>query len=228
VLIDGNTVGTFTPSGTSYQVFTTNSFTVTAGAHTIQFLGIDTAGGPSIAFLDDVTVAVAVASPPPAPTPTPTIGDFGFEQIPVGAGNFAVAPTGSAWTFSGTAGSGSGVSGNNSAATAGNPNAPQGSQVAYLQGTGTITQSVAGWAAGSYTVSFDAAQRGNFPGIEDFEVLIDGNTVGTFTPSGTSYQVFTTNSFTVTAGAHTIQFLGIDTDGGPSIAFLDDVTVAQA
>ena len=123
-------------------------------------------------------------------------------------------------------GNGSGVSGNASAFTSGNPTAPQGTQVGYLQKNGSITQSVSGWANGSYAISFDAAQRGNHgTSVEDFEVLLDGTVVGTFNPSSTSYQVYTTSTFTVTAGSHTIEFLGLDTAGGDNTAFLDAVTV---
>ena len=44
-----------------------------------------------------------------------SIGDPGFEQVVVGAGNFQYDPTGSPWTFSGS----SGISGNNSGFTVG-------------------------------------------------------------------------------------------------------------
>ena len=88
---------------------------------------------------------------------TASIGDPGFEQVVVGAGNFQYDPTGSPWAFSG----GSGISGNNSGFTSGNPPAPQGVQVAFLQETGSFSQTVTGWAAGSYVLTFDAAQRGN-------------------------------------------------------------------
>ncbi len=223
VLIDGNAVGAFEPTTTSYQVYTTTTFTVSAGAHTIEFLGMNSAGGDDTDFLDDVTVAVASAPPPAS-----GIGDPEFGAIPVGAGNYAYDPTGSAWTFSGAPGNGSGVSGNDSAFTSGNPNAPVGTQVAFLQGDGTITQSVSGWAAGSYTLSFDAADRGNHGGVQNFEVLIDGNIVGAFEPTTTSYQVYTTTTFTVSAGTHVIELLGINSAGGDDTDFLDDVTVAVA
>jgi subtilase family serine protease len=215
VLIDGNVVGTFTPSGTSYQSYSTTAFTVTAGAHTITFQGLDSAGGDNTTFLDQIAVA---------PASTPSIGDPGFEQVVVGAGNFQYDPTGSPWTFSG----GAGISGNNSGFTSGNPPAPQGVQVAFLQGTGLFTQSVAGWAAGSYVLTFDAAQRENYQASqENFNVLIDGSVVGTFTPSGTSYQSYSTTAFTVvTAGAHTITFQGLDSAGGDNTAFLDAVTIS--
>jgi hypothetical protein len=144
--------------------------------------------------------------------------------VVVGAGNFQYDPTGSPWTFSG----GAGISGNDSGFTSGNPPAPQGVQVAFLQGTGLFTQSVAGWAAGSYVLTFDAAQRENYQASqENFNVLIDGSVVGTFTPSGTSYQSYSTTAFTVvTAGAHTITFQGLDSAGGDNTAFLDAVTIS--
>ena len=102
----------------------------------------------------------------------------------------STGPTGSPWTFAGN----SGIAANNSGFTAGNPPAPEGVQVAFLQNTGSFSQSVADWAAGSYTLNFYAAQRGNFQASrQDFQVLVDGVVVGTFTPSGTSYQSYTTS-----------------------------------
>ena len=107
----------------------------------------------------------------------------------MGAGQFRYRPTGSPWAFAGVAG----IAANGSGFTAGNPPAPEGTQVAFLQKTGSFSQAVAGWAAGSYRLTFHAAQRGNFgTSRQDFRVLVDGVAVGTFTPSGTSYQVLTT------------------------------------
>ena len=142
----------------------------------------------------------------------------------VGSGNFRYRPTGSPWAFAG----GAGISGNDSGFTAGNPPAPEGVQVAFLQTTGSFSQSVAGWAAGSYVLTFSAAQRGNYQASrQDFQVLVDGIVVGTFTPSGTSYQSYTTSAFTVTAGSHTITFQGLDTAGGDNTAFIDAVVPGQ-
>ena len=95
------------------------------------------------------------------------------------AHGFRYDPTGSTWSFSGTAG----VSGNDSAFTSGNPNAPQGSQVAFLQETGTASQSVNFALAGTYQISFSAAQRGNYiTSHETVQVLVDGTVVGTIHP----------------------------------------------
>src|SRR5262249_4132934 len=183
---------------TSYQGYTTAAFTVAAGAHTITFQGLDSAGGDNTAFIDDVQVAVAQATPQPA--------DAGFESPSVGGG-FAYDPAGTPWSFSG----GGGVAGNGSGFTSGNPNAPEGGQVGFLQRTGAFSQAVAGWAAGTYTISFDAAQRANVQASrQDFQVLVDGVVVGTFTPAGPSYQAYATATFTVAPRRHTIALQGLD------------------
>jgi hypothetical protein len=172
------------------------------------------------------TAVTSVTLPPGSAaillTPVPDILPIGggFETPSVGTGTygaFQYDPTGSPWTFD----SGSGVAGNGSGFTDGNPDAPDGTQVAFLQSYGTISQTVT-FAAGTYSLSFLAAQRGNYQySSQTFQVLIDGNVVGTFTPDGTSYAAYTTDSFTVTAGAHTIQFVGLDPDGQDNTAFLD-------
>ncbi len=78
-------------------------------------------------------------------------------------------------------------------------------------------------------LTFTAAQRANWQASrQDFRVLVDGVVVGTFTPSGTSYQCFTTSAFTVAAGSHTITFQGLDSAGGDNTAFVDSVAVSQA
>ena len=77
-------------------------------------------------------------------------------------------------------------------------------------------------------ITFDAAQRGNYQAShQDFQVLVDGVVVGTFTPTGTAYQGYTTAAFTVTAGSHTIKFQGLDSAGGDNTAFVDDVALDQ-
>ena len=117
--------------------------------------------------------------------------DPGFEYPIQGTGTSAYQydPTGSAWTFSGTAG----LAGNGSTFTSGNPNAPQGNQVAFVQRTGSISQVVSFAAAGSYLISFSAAQRGNNgTSNEEVQVQVDGTVVGTFTPAGTGYATYTT------------------------------------
>jgi hypothetical protein len=154
------------------------------------------------------------------------IGDSSFETVNVGSGASAYQynPTGSAWTFSAS----SGLSGNDSIFTSSNPNAPVGSQVAFLQETGTITQTITSVTAGSYQLSFSAAQRAiDQSSSEDFEVSVDGNIVGIFRPTSTGYQTYDTSIFNVGAGSHTIEFIGLDSAGGDNTVFLDNVALSR-
>jgi hypothetical protein len=154
----------------------------------------------------------------------PTAGDAGFEY-PDTHGGYTYNPatdSSNPWTFAGD----SGVAGNGSGFTSGNPDAPERSQVAFLQqSSGDISQSVT-FAAGTFTLSFAAAQRSG--DVQDFQVLLDGTPIDTVTAAGASYADYTTPSFTVTAGSHTIEFQGLDTAGGDNTAFIANVRFKAA
>ncbi len=148
-----------------------------------------------------------------------SLNNGGFESPAVGNG-FLYDPAGTPWAYTGSAG----VAGNGSGFTAGNPNAPEGTQVGFLQGLGSFSQTLTGMAAGTYQLTFSAAQRANFQASrQDFQVLVDGVIVGTFTPSGTGYTSVTTDAFTLGAGVHRIVFQGLDSAGGDNTAFIDNV-----
>ena len=149
--------------------------------------------------------------------------DSGFENPHVGAGSQS-DPANTAWTFSGTAG----VAGNGSALTSGSPNAPQGSQVAFLQQNGSISQVVNVQTAGAYQLSLLAAQLGiNFGGNEEIQVQVDGTTVADFTPTSTSYAAYTTPSFQLTAGSHTLTLVGVSPVGDNDAALIDQLSLTN-
>ncbi|HEX8911892.1 MAG TPA: hypothetical protein VF796_06000, partial [Humisphaera sp.] len=167
-----------------------------------------------------VTVTYTGATFPPVATIVTPL-NAGFETPNVGNG-FLYNPTDGNWAFAGTAG----VAGGASAFTAANPAAPQAAQVAFLQTTGSISQLVDGWQAGTYQLSFQAAQRAGNAAAQDLQVLVDGQVVGTFTPAGTGYQQYVTPQFSATAGSHTVQFVGLNSAGGDNTVLLDDVRIA--
>ncbi len=118
--------------------------------------------------------------------------------------------------------------GNSSAFTAGNPAAPQGTQVAFLQNRGRITQTVANFAAGSYTISFrppngPTTARRTRPSRSSSTAPSSAPSTPPAPPTGTSRP-----TFTVAAGSHTISFVGMGPVGGDNTAFLDIVTIATA
>ena len=215
VLVDGVVVDALTPAGTSYATYTTNTFTVSAGSHTIAFQGLGTVN--DTAFIDAVHLSQVMTAA--------GLSDAGFEAPSegTGSGSYEYDPSGTVWSYSG----GGGVAGNGSGFTSGNPDAPEGTQVGLLQGTGSFSQVVDGITAGTYEITFDAAQRGNY-GLsqQNVQVLVDDVVVGTFTPAGTSYTSDTTDTFTVTAGSHTIAFQGLSASGDDT-AFIDDVEQIQ-
>ena len=157
ILIDGQSVATVTSSSTSYTDGSL-ALNLTAGPHTVAFQGINSGGADATSLIDSVVLS-ADADPG-----TNLLSDAGFETPVVGVGKFAYTPTAPPWTFTGGAGIGS----NGSGFTQSNPNAPDGVQVAFLQGgVATFSQpfTVAAVApvyrlgdlAGGSTASFGAA-----------------------------------------------------------------------
>src|SRR5262249_44288988 len=156
---------------------------------------------------------------PAAPFPSQATNSLYWYSPPSGSGspwNFTSAPI---------PGDGAGLVANGSAFN--NPDAPKGNQAAFLQRKGSFSQAVP-FAAGPYTLNFKAAQR--LTQNQTFEVYVDDNLVGTFQPAGVSYQDFTTGAFPVTAGSHTIEFLGTNANSADNsadnTAFIDSVSVS--
>ena len=208
VIIDGNLIGSVTPDGGTFLRYQMPNFPITAGIHTVEFLGMSSASADSTAFIDDATISAGSA-----------IGDGSFEDAVMAAGAYQFSPSGTPWQFAGNAG----VSANNSGFTLGNAVAPDGNQVAFIKDTGTMSQSLY-MAAGLYNVSFMAAQRNYHQSqSESLKILVDGVQVGTATPSGTTYGLYQTSTFTVTAGLHTIELVGVNPMGGDNTAFVDEV-----
>jgi len=215
VLINGTVIGTFTPATTKYESCQTASFAVsTSGMYTLQFVGLNPDGEDNTAFVDNV--AISAADP---------IGDSSFEQVSLTAGTYQYQPTGSNWQYTGSAG----VTSNSSAFTSGGSTAPSGTQVGFIQGTGSISQSFY-LDAGTYTLTFEAAQRSGTAQTyyQQLSVLIDGVQVALITPSSTKYSTYQVSSLLVsTSGMHTIKFVGLDPKGGSNTAFLDCVQMAS-
>jgi hypothetical protein len=157
------------------------------------------------------------------------VSNFGFETPRVST--YQYNPSGGVWTFTPQSGNnGSGISANGSLFNSSNPNAPEGSQVAFLQGISTISQTISGFVPGAtYSVTFSAAQRaGTYQqSSQTWDLKVDDAVIAAYAPSAsaTSYVDYTTN-FTATATTHTLSFAGTDLLGGDNTVFLDNVRVA--
>jgi Bacterial Ig domain/Protein of unknown function (DUF642) len=151
--------------------------------------------------------------------------NFSFESPAIGSGNYQYDPSGAAWTFNGASGNGSGIVANGSGFS--NPNAPLGSQAAFVQGYGGISQTLAGFSPGiTYTITFAAAQRSGVSqhGGESWNVMIDNTVITNYSPGSTSYVNYAA-SFTATAAIHTLSFIGTDLAGGDNTVFIDNVKI---
>jgi hypothetical protein len=199
------------------------------GRHTrlTQVLSLVTLVLVSVAILKPVQATVP--APPPSSIPREriadecggfaagtTLGQCGFELPALPAASFDYG-AGSGWTFVGA----SGISTDRSGFT-GPQSAPEGAQVAFIQDIGSFSQSIDGFVSGSYTLTFEAAQRSNFGGRQDFAVRLDDVVVGVFEPVGYRYREMRV-TFVASAGTHTLEFIGIDTVGGDNTAFVDKI-----
>lgn len=150
------------------------TFMATSASQTLAFVGTDLAGGDNTVFIDNVQIVAAGGM-------SVIVTNSSFESPSLGAGKHQYNPSSGSWTFSGNGSTptGSGLCANGSAF--GNPNAPQGGQVAFLQGTGTISQTISGLTPGTtYTITFLAGQRsGN---AQTWEVKLDDSVVASCQP----------------------------------------------
>ena len=222
VLVDGAAVGLDTPSGTAYTLFETSNFTVAAGVHTIEFLGMSPPSGESTALIDQVVLAAAKDA----------FSDGTFEAPVLAANAFQIAPAGSGWQFTGDAG----VSTNKSAFTVGSANTPNGDQVAFIKDNGSFSQSVY-FDAGTYNISFNATQRFCYQTQNQrIEVLVNGQPVASITPptsttsttstsSNITYTPYQTSNFTLAAGTYNVEFLGLSPASADSTAFIDNAVI---
>jgi hypothetical protein len=216
VLVDGTSVGTFSPtSTTSWTTYTTSPFTLAssggyAGNHTVAFQFTGPAADANV-FITGITFGLINGS---------------FEMPGVGSGNYLYNPVGESWTFTGN----SGVQINGSAWGA--PTTSSGTQTAFLQiingaNNGSISQTVNVNSAGSHTLSFQSALRSSpHNGAISFNVLVDGTVVGTCAPTTTgSFTSYTTSPFTITTlGNHTVTFTAVGTAIDSSV-FIDAVSM---
>ena len=101
-------------------------------------------------------------------------------------------------------------------------------QAAFLQDHGgTVTQAIAGFTAGNYTLGFYLGSRylsEPYDGNQTVEALIDGNVIGTWALVSFTPFTWQTAAFTVTtSGSHTLEFRGLNP--GDHTAFFSHVTI---
>ena len=200
--LGGASLGSITPASTTFSDVTTGAATATATTETLSFCG--TVTGDHTAFLDNLRQNY------------PIVADPGFESPSLTTYSYGPNISGSSWTFGGSAG----IEHNGS--VFGAANAPQGTQAAFLQNTGSCVQrAVSGWTAGTHSVTMQVAGRGGSLGGQTLQLFLDSVSVGTVTQSSTSWTSYTSGTTTLTAGTHLMRICG--TASGDHTAFVDAV-----
>jgi hypothetical protein len=179
----------------------------TAGIYPLTFTATNAAGSTNQSF----ALTVVAASLSNASFEAPPLGN-GFQYGPSGAGV--------GWTFYASAG----IQGNGSAWEA--APAPDGTQTAFIQGSGSLTQTIH-LNAGDYTLSFQTARRFySVPagGEQPIRVSIDGTQIGLISPPSTSFGSVSIPFVIATTGTYTLEFAGTDGSGDKS-TFIDAVAI---
>ena len=186
--------------------------TITTNGHNIYieapvtFSGAVDLSGGSVIETETGTLATPVAV-------AGAVADGSFESPTTG--DWVQNPTGTPWAFFN-----GGIFTNGSDWQV--PTVPDGSQGAVVFGNGWFGQGIDVPAAGAYAVSFfDASPANNGGASTDYEVLLDGNVVGTYSSASTAWTSHTTASLTLTAGEHALEF--VDLSG--NAAAIDDVNL---
>jgi len=146
-------------------------------------------------------------------SPAASISDFNYNYALTGwtlTGTSAAAVYGSAW----------------------NSADPPGNQSVALQGAPGNTLGAASQAftavAGTYQVSFYAAQRTGYNnptgGVQPVKISIDGTAIATVTPTSSTFAQYTTPSFAMATGSHTLSF-SATTNSVDLTTFIDTVAI---
>lgn len=157
-------------------------------------------------------------------------GDF---EAPAVAGQ-QPAPQGGPWSFSGTAGLLQGAAAGSKPGLYqpnGDPK-PANAQEAYLQGGGSLSQTItfpASTGSNIYGVELQAAERtlpgAAKPGSEPFQIFLDGQALNhdAYTPRGDGWQSFYSSTFQAQPGStHVLSIAGTGT-GTDGTAVIDNV-----
>lgn len=165
-----------------------------------------------------------------APARAGIILNAGFEATQYGTGYYTYPNTTlDNWTYTGQSGL-INASGTSAWYTGSGPTGFGGNQYAFVQTTGSISQSFSS-VAGSFSLSFlDAGRTASCcSGNQTFQVLIDSIVLGTF--STTANGLFAAQNIPLiylTAGQHTLAFAGTDPGGGDVTSFIDNVNLTAS
>jgi hypothetical protein len=170
-----------------------------------------------------VAAAFVLTSASAFATPVNMVDNAGFDNLALNGGYAYLSGNVAGWTFTGSAG----VAANNSSFNVANA---AGGQAAFLQGAGSSIAQVFTFTKSLFAVSFLAEARGWGQGGNTVSVLVDGITLtftgatSIFPGSTTSFIQYSSDLVRLSAGEHTLRFVGKGGIGDVT-TFVDSVSI---
>jgi hypothetical protein len=188
----------------------------TAGTYTITAVALDNRGAIKKSTSRSVNTGYAARVLNPD-----------FSAPPISSTTYLSNPTGLGvyWTFTAVwAGGQSGVTGNFSAFTNGQPNGwTSGGNSAFIQGPNPFSQVIHFDLAGGHRICFDSAQRASNQHYLSLSVKFDSTVVWSKQPSSLLMVNDCSPTFTLAAGDHTLNVIGVNPYGDDNTNFIDNV-----
>ena len=220
VFIDNTLIGDFPLTSINYMEKVSQAIVLSQGTHTLKIQAINPVSGDHTAFVDDVRLELA----------NNWHHGSGFESPSLAAGTFMYWSTAnnstlqaSGYTFTG----GSGIASNGSGFTNNNPNAPEGTQVVFLQSPNTFITRTFNVAAihnnKQHRVLLKAALRNMGNQQKHIRILIDNILVDEIVLGSINYEEKASLPIVLSQGNHTLKIQGISPQAGDHTAFIDDV-----
>lgn len=172
-----------------------------------------------------VAVAAFAAVAFPLAAHAQIVQNGSFETPSLNGYSYTYNPSDPSWTFSSNSGIANGANGFELSGSI-----PNGSQFAFIQTTGTLSQTFTLPSAGQYQLTFYSAgrvARDGYGGNTIFGAFLNGSQIGSdFTT--VSNQAFTANTliFTGNEGSNTLLFQLKNYYGGDNTAYVDAVSIA--
>jgi lysophospholipase L1-like esterase len=216
----------------SYTSYNT-TFTATSSTMNLRFYDAGNVVTGKVSWIDNVKLGIVT------PASENLVVNGSFEATSYANNTHNINPSGTSWRFTpSTAGAGSGIDRGNPYGATDAPNGASfdGSQYAFLQGSGTgngvtgIEQDVAGFQIGkSYRLSFESASLEGASGANPFSASIDGTPVTfngrtTVSPSA-SYGLYISDPFIATGSTMTLRFFDAGNVSTRQASWLDDVQI---
>lgn len=149
----------------------------------------------------------------------PVLQNTSFETTSIAVGSYGYGNVASNWSFSG----GAGISGDSAAW--GTTSTTDGTHYAFLQAQSSISQTFTSTSIYDLVFTFDYALRPNYAVGQTIQLSLDGNVLGSISPTTPAWRTISFTADDILAGTHTLTFTGLANFSifGDTTGFIDNI-----